>query len=207
MMNHISLRKRIGLVFMVVFAFSAWACASAVPAPTENIPSSIPDTPVPTPSPPEANASTMLGEDIPLASREHIQEGMAANDWTSDPPTSGQHYGTWAPAGFYPDVIADEYLVHDMEHGYVIIYYNCALVEDCDAFKTEIEAAMADAGNDPDTHTVKIIAVPRENMNNPITYASWGHLYKAETFVPEELVSYVHFYRSNSTYAPEWNLP
>lgn len=206
-MNHFSFRTGTGLAVVAVLALSAWACASAVPSPTENIPTPIPSTPIPTPTPPDANASTMLGEDIPLASREHIQEGMAANDWTSDPPTSGQHYGTWAPAGFYPDVIADEYLVHDMEHGYVIIYYNCALVEDCDAFKADIEAAMADAGNDPDTHTIKIIAVPRERMDNPITYASWGHLYTAPSFNHDELVAYVQTYRSNAAYAPEATLP
>jgi len=158
--------------------------------------------------PPEVDTPSVLGEDIPIAGANHIEEGAEPSDWNSDPPTSGDHYALWATAGFYDDAIPDGYLVHDMEHGYVVIYYNCEQVDmDCESYKTAIGAAMAAAGSDPATQSVKLIAVPRPGMDNPITYASWGHLYKAEAFVPEELVRYVQLYRSNPDYAPEWNLP
>jgi hypothetical protein len=203
-------------------SLAALACASLIPSPVQTLPaptvevSSLPtDVPSLDPteiepaSPPDVEIPSVLGEDIPIASVQHIEEGAQATDWNSDPPTSGQHYGQWVPAGFYDEEISDGYLVHNMEHGYVVIYYNCDVVADmdCESFKTAIEAAIAAAGIDPETGTVKVLAVPRPAMENPITYASWGHLYKADTFSPDELVLYVQTYRSNPDYSPEWNLP
>lgn len=221
MTNFLPTRSKIsiGLAFTVL-SLSVLACASVVPSPVitptapftdmSSLPTADPSsgsTDTLPPVTPDANAPT-LGEDIPIAGADHIEVDTVATDWNSNPPTSGQHYGQWAPAGFYDDEIPDGYLVHDMEHGYIIIYYNCADVDmDCEEFKTAIEAAMATAGNDPNTNTVKIIAVPRPSMENPITYASWGHLYKAEAFVSTELVTYVQTYRSNAAYAPEASLP
>ena len=209
------------IIPLCMFSITALACATSIPSPVQTLPAptdEIPSLPTVDPSigstdvepatPSEAEIPSILGEDIPIAGANHIEEGAEATDWNSDPPTSGEHYGQWAAAGFYDEAIPDGYLVHDMEHGYVIIYYNCEMADmDCEAFKTAIEAAMAAAGNDPNTNSVKLIAVPRPGMDNPITYASWGHLYKAETFVPEELVLYVQLYRSNPDYAPEWSLP
>ena len=149
---------------------------------------------------------TELGEAIPIVSQWHIEEGTAASDWNSDPPTSGEHYPRWAPAGFNEEVIVDEYLVHNLEHGYIIIYYNCEGMSDdaCGIFKIAIQAAMAAAGNDPDTLTPKLVAVPRPGMPNPITYTAWGRLYAADVFAPDELVTFVLLYRS---LAPEGSLP
>jgi hypothetical protein len=147
-----------------------------------------------------------LGETFPIASQWHIDEGLEASDWNSDPPTSGEHYPRWAPAGFYEEAIADEFLVHNLEHGYIVIYYNCSGLSDdeCVVYKFAIQAAMAAAGNDPTTQTPKLIAVPRPGMENPITYTSWGRLYRATTFAPEELLLFVSLYRSQ---APEGSLP
>lgn len=219
--------KWLFIIPLFVLSIAALACASLVPSPVQSLPTptnEIPTLPTVDPSigsteveptrlvepttPPKVEIPSVLGEDIPIAGANHIEEGTTATDWNSDPPTSGEHYGQWATAGFYDEAIPDGYLVHDMEHGYVIIYYNCELVDmDCEAYKTAIEAAMAATGNDPNTNSVKLIAVPRPGMDNPITYASWGHLYKAEAFVSEELVLYVQLYRSNPDYAPEWSLP
>jgi hypothetical protein len=209
------------LIFVFVLLLTSLACTSFIPSPvvTPSIPTiQAPILPPVDPAlgPSVGNATgsggldstSVLGEDILIAGAQHIQESAQATDWNSDPPTSGQHFGWWAQSGFYDEVIPDGYLVHNMEHGYVIIYYNCLVVDmDCESFKTAIESAITAAGNDPDTHTVKVIAVPRPSMTNPITYASWGHLYKAESFDPEELVLYVQTYRSHPDYAPEWSLP
>lgn len=203
-------------VAVACLALVTWACSSTVPSPVPTFsPVAATSTPPPVPAAtqalvppiPDGESSSTLGVDVPIAGADHIQEGMAAIDWNSNPPTSGQHYAVWAPAGFYTEVIPDGYLVHNMEHGYVIVYYNCAAVPNCDEFKTGIETAIAAAGTDPNTQTVKVIAVPREEMTNPITYASWGHLYVAETFIPDELIGYIQTYRSNAAYAPEASLP
>ena len=147
--------------------------------------------------------SVILGEDFPIASREHIPDGQKALDYNSDPPTSGQHYDVPAEAGFYNEAPADETLVHNLEHGHVVIYYNCELisVEECEPLKQQIKNSMSEAGLVRETRTIKLVAVPRPGMPNLITYTSWGRLYRADAFDPEEFQLYVKQNRNRA--APE----
>jgi hypothetical protein len=59
--------------------------------------------------------------------RIHIGEAghLALNHpaYSSDPPTSGPHYGITARWGFYGQQIPDEYVIHNLEHGGVAIWY------------------------------------------------------------------------------------
>lgn len=45
--------------------------------------------------------------------------------YNSDPPTSGPHFPVWAKKGVYDRVLSDGHLLHSLEHGYVVISYNC----------------------------------------------------------------------------------
>lgn len=49
--------------------------------------------------------------------------------YKTNPPSSGSHYADWTRAGIYETPTQDEYLVHSLEHGYVIIYYNCEKIK------------------------------------------------------------------------------
>ena len=56
------------------------------------------------------------------------------------PPTSGDHYATPAIDGFYADTIPEEQLVHNMEHGEVIVWYRPdAPQATIDAIETVVE--------------------------------------------------------------------
>ncbi|MGE0686550.1 MAG: DUF3105 domain-containing protein [Dehalococcoidia bacterium] len=63
---------------------------------------------------------------IPLCTPEQI----AANNWSSplcypsNPPTSGPHAASAAPFRVFSQPVGKEYLVHSMEHGGVVIWYN-----------------------------------------------------------------------------------
>jgi hypothetical protein len=69
------------------------------------------------------------GQSVPQQARTHIQVGDAHEPYNTDPPTSGPHAGT-VRAGFYDEALPDENLVHNLEHGYVIIGYNCSTLEE-----------------------------------------------------------------------------
>ncbi len=56
--------------------------------------------------------------------REHVPIGTQTQ-YKSNPPTSGPHYEDWVRAGVYDRVQDDRYLVHSLEHGYIIMSYNC----------------------------------------------------------------------------------
>jgi len=56
--------------------------------------------------------------------RDHVPAGTV-RQYNSNPPTSGPHYAEWEKPGVYNKVLEDGKLVHSLEHGYVIISYNC----------------------------------------------------------------------------------
>lgn len=56
--------------------------------------------------------------------RNHIPHG-SKTDYKFNPPTSGDHYADWITKGFYDEPREDGSTVHSLEHGYVIINYNC----------------------------------------------------------------------------------
>jgi hypothetical protein len=57
-------------------------------------------------------------------------EQLAANNWSnplcypSNPPTSGPHAASAAPFRVFSQPVGKEFLVHSMEHGGVVIWYN-----------------------------------------------------------------------------------
>lgn len=148
----------------------------------------------------------VLGQEIPIAGAEHIPEGQRATDHNSDPPTSGQHYAQPAEAGFYEEAPPDERLIHNLEHGHIVVYYNCSGLSEtaCEDLKGGIRQAMEAAGVVPSTRTLKIVAVPRPGMENMITYTGWGKLYRADSLDQEEFLLFV---RQNRNRGPEPQAP
>ncbi|MCZ0940131.1 MAG: DUF3105 domain-containing protein [Caldilineaceae bacterium] len=69
-----------------------------------------------------------VGEEESFASQgnTHIQQGSASPiEYNSTPPTSGPHYPGLAPWDIYEEPIRYEQVVHNMEDGGVIVYYQC----------------------------------------------------------------------------------
>ncbi len=134
---------------------------------------------------------------IPTQEPVHIETGVEYEPYNTNPPTSGAHYGDPmqpATAGFYEAARPDENLVHSLEHGYVIIWYDCAQVteQECEDIQTGLKQVI-DA-----TASYKIIVMPRENMEAPIIATSWGMMYKQETLDRDKLVAFVKANREKS---------
>lgn len=144
------------------------------------------------------------GESIQImVSEPHIPTGSDPGRYNSDPPTSGLHYADTLQAGFYETndyPYPAGYLVHNLEHGYVIFWYNCDLLDetDCSELKSQIRLVMDELGN------VKIIAYPWSSMDVPVAMTSWGRIQTFETFDVERAKA---FYRANLNKAPEPGAP
>ncbi|WP_415378533.1 DUF3105 domain-containing protein [Halosimplex sp. TS25] len=77
---------------------------------------------------PDSGADSVISqvETEESTGRNHEQQGTEI-DYQTVPPTSGDHYGgTWESAGFYTEQKAYESLVHSLEHGAVVVYYDPA---------------------------------------------------------------------------------
>lgn len=56
--------------------------------------------------------------------RDHVTDIYGVK-YSSNPPTSGPHFALWAKRGVYDRILSDGYLLHSLEHGYIVISYNC----------------------------------------------------------------------------------
>ncbi len=149
------------------------------------------------------------GEAVPLMSNagQHVPEGSDPGPFNSDPPTSGPHYAREFDAGFYDESspqaqvpYPEGYIGHNLEHGYVIFWYNCEALNGtaCEDLKGQIQAVM------DDFDTVKLIAFPRPSLDVPVVMTSWGRMQRFETFDPNLARRFV---RANRNRAPEPNAP
>lgn len=64
------------------------------------------------------------GEAVEDIGAEHVTDISKVN-YNSNPPTSGAHFAVWAKRGAYDRMISDGHLLHSLEHGYVVVSYNC----------------------------------------------------------------------------------
>lgn len=147
------------------------------------------------------------GQSVPLLQAVHIALGAAHEPYNSDPPTSGPHDAKPASAGFYDTTLADETLVHNLEHGYVVIWYNCTQLDDagCQTLKTQIKNVMDRAKPVTLAGTAKkLIAVTRPNMDTLIALTSWGRIDKLTSFNDAEIGEFINDFRNKS---PEPDAP
>ena len=111
--------------------------------------------------------SAPKGEDlsraISVTARGHIDVGAPLPEYTSNPPTSGSHYGQTARSGFRTEEIADQYILHSLEHGGIWISYRPSV---SDEIKDDLKQFKGG----------KIIITTREANEFDIAVASWGRL-------------------------------
>lgn len=70
------------------------------------------------------SSKPLPGTKIADLGREHVPIGENI-EYNSNPPTSGKHYADWIRSGVYESPKDDRNLVHSLEHGYIIMSYNC----------------------------------------------------------------------------------
>ena len=121
----------------------------------------------------------------------------------SSPPAGGNHYATPLAAGFYEDndpetqvTYPEGNLVHSLEHGYVIFWYNCQVSDNCETLKEQIRSVMREFSN------AKVIAFPWADMDVPLAMTSWGRLLE---FPSLDLDTMRTFVRNNRNKSPEPN--
>ena len=58
-----------------------------------------------------------------MPSAEHVPDNVGVT-YSTTPPTSGKHWDRWAECGWYDQELPDERIVHNLEHGNIVVSYN-----------------------------------------------------------------------------------
>lgn len=106
--------------------------------------------------------------------------------YNSDPPTSGPHMPGVAAWGSYTTVQPDEYLVHNMEDGGVILWYDMGSEEE--------NAATVDVLNDIARGYSRVVIAPRENLGSPYVFTAWTRLQRFAELDREAMIRFIDAY-------------
>ncbi len=122
--------------------------------------------------------------------RTHVKIGERVK-YNSNPPTSGPHYPDWKKQDIYKEPQQDGYLIHSLEHGYVIMSYNCDAKPkdgskiDCNALKKQLSDLFREKG------AWKLIVVPRPSLDMPLALTAWNYVDKMDKFDKNRIVSFI----------------
>jgi Protein of unknown function (DUF3105) len=133
------------------------------------------------------------GDKFPDLGQEHIPEGEPV-EYNSNPPTSGSHYAVWAKWGIYETAPLDQRLVHNLEHGGIVISYDPELIQGNDLEQLRIQV------RDLSQINPRIILTPREKFGAAIALTAWTYLQKLDTYDPEVVKA---FYDAHIARGPE----
>jgi hypothetical protein len=77
---------------------------------------------------------------FPEAGRNHISGNQQPTNWNSNPPTSGDHLGTPLTPGVYDNEQDMRAMVHNLEHGYVVMVYKGIPADQVDQLRQFVQA-------------------------------------------------------------------
>lgn len=116
------------------------------------------------------------GQVLSSMGENHVSD-ISGVEYNSNPPTSGPHFPIWAKPGVYDRVISDGYLIHSLEHGYVVASYDCdELRAQSSKLKTVVYAHETNEPHEEpatESGTATESAQPLMRMNPPAGGASW----------------------------------
>lgn len=166
------------------------ACGKDSGKPSDTSGTQQPPPSQPPPSPGDPQIETFASE-----GSTHVPVGTQIV-YNTDPPTSGNHYPDVQDGGYFEVPIAAPYLVHSMEHGAVIIYYNPATVT-----ASQKDSLRAIAATYPGMFG-QVICVPRDDAAYPIILTAWTHRYRLPTYDQSRIDAFIALYRGNGPEAP-----
>ena len=129
---------------------------------------------------------------FPSQGRNHIPVGTSAKSFNSNPPTSGDHWSQSGVAptawGIYDQPVADETLVHNLEHGGIVIQYRPTAAP---STVNQLNQFVQSLPNYPQGY----ILAPRNNLPATITLSAWEYYLPLFQFNEPQMKAFIsaHF--------------
>lgn len=136
--------------------------------------------------------------------QQHAIEGFdhipvcSLTDYLTNPPSSGNHYPIWADYQTYTSPVPFGFLVHNLEHGAIVLSYNCAVGTGSHTGPSECDAEVAAAqqminGLPVDQEclslgqgvTFRAILSPDPDLDVRFAASAWGWTLRADCFDPD----------------------
>lgn len=110
-----------------------------------------------------AAAGDCTTQTFPAQAAEHVEAPRQGFEYNSFPPTSGPHHPVPAPFGVYDEPVEQFRLVHNLEHGGLVIQYGDRVPRE------EVDELLEWYRDDPNG----IVIAPLPALRNKIALAAW----------------------------------
>lgn len=129
----------------------------------------------------------------PNLGRRHLEIGESYH-YAAEFPTSGPHERIWAEPGFYELVPPRTRLVHALEHGNIVIYYDKPGSETMDRLKawTRLYGGQWDG----------LLAVPKPGLGESLVLTAWVKELRQARFDPPVAAAFIDSFRGRGPENP-----
>ena len=189
--------------------------ASAAPAVSSSVAAVASSAPAPS-AVAQASAPGFLGTHYPSQGHKHFAEGESTNfDYNSNPPTSGSHKEVFSDAFNSPTPLAKYVQVHLLEHGNVLLQYNCNCPDIAGALyqiayrydgqlipPNQLQPLPSDVQAAEEAGQAVIVA-PYPGMKQKIALTAWTRLGTLDAIDQEKITSFINAYLHNQANAAQ----
>jgi hypothetical protein len=169
--------RRLALATFVAATCAAAGCDDTQPLPPPLDASAMPD----------AGCMVELS-DPPTEGANHVTT-CSAVQWGTNPPSSGMHYPSWPVFRAYDKPVPWGFLVHGLEHGAVVLAYNCPT--GCAAEIAAAKEVMA-ATTPRSCGSPPVILTPDPTLSVRFSASSWGHILRASCFDKSAFAAFIN---------------
>jgi hypothetical protein len=171
---------------MTAFAFGCGGIASS-----DAGSASAPDASAADLQPPEGSSCGAVEQSQPNDGHGHTANDCDPVTYASNPPSSGTHYPDWTAYKTYPAPVPWGFLVHDLEHGAVVIVYNCP--DGCPAEVAQTQAFIDGLPPDPGCGgaRMKVVLAPDPTLDVRWAAAAWTWTLRAPCFDRSAFAAFV----------------
>ncbi len=135
----------------------------------------------------EAGRGNLSGvETLPNAGSNHLAGGQQFR-YPSEFPTSGPHEPNLLSPGFYSDPQRVERLVHSLEHGNIVMYYDepgSAAMDSLRDWTSQFRGVWSG-----------VLAVKRPGLGQEVVLTAWLRVFRLDPFDPEAAAAFVDLFR------------
>jgi hypothetical protein len=131
-------------------------------------------------APGDATCALRCGHGIdspPIEGHLHV-DPPATVSYRANPPASGNHYPVPADWGLHADPVQPEQWVHNLEHGGIVLLYDCP--SGCDAEVQQLDALRTSRPVD-EFREVRILITPYTAMQHKFAAVAWGWRWQGDT--------------------------
>ncbi|WP_121971394.1 DUF3105 domain-containing protein [Leptolyngbya sp. BC1307] len=141
----------------------------------------------------EGEAALTAVETSPDEGRKHVAPGESV-DYENDFPTSGPHDPTPVAPGVYSQAQRPEQLVHSLEHGNIVVYYDQPGAEATKALESWADQFPGAWDG--------VVVTPKAGLGESVVLTAWTKQLNLAQFNPEAAASFIDEYRGRGPENP-----